>query len=217
MAPNGGAITTLVTGLVNTGRRMVSDGTNLYFVSDNAIGKHLIRRIPIVGGAIADLAAEPSTVQLTTFTVSGGSVYYWAGPNDGVTGQIKRVATGGGTVTAMSTNTVKFADDILAVGSRVYWSDFGIFSLETSATGSAPTTHVLKSGGIWLASDGVSMYVTVQGSGFFKFSLSNFAVGTQLDPNDAEEVLLDGNSVYWTSDGVDSSGRFRRGILKALK
>lgn len=149
---NGGAVTTLATGLQVISIAAV-DGTSVYFV-DSTNGA--IKKVGINGGAVTTLVSGES---ITRVAIDATNLYWIAG--NGVS--IKKVGLNGGAVTTLVASGADGFNGIIAVDStNVYWAGGGLYAIAKNG-GSVTTVSSSSSGFICpggLAVDAASIYWT---------------------------------------------------------
>jgi hypothetical protein len=173
---------------------------------ENVRGVH---RVSASDGTVTRIVERPGNTAPPVIAVAGGYLYF--SDTLGATTVIKRVPVAGGTatvVTDIGTITRTSWRTMLVVGSELYWSESGnggatAGSIRSApASGGAATTRVsnLSPAVRNMVSDGTYLFVNDGGS-LRRYDLATFSATTIDGSGTVADVALDGEGVYWISNG----------------
>jgi hypothetical protein len=195
----GGSVTTIASGITVTASSRYScfatDGLALYFTSQISPTQYAMRKVPVGGGAVTDLALVSQNFS-DGCVVDNGFLYFMSGQT------ARRVPTSGGSsiLVASGVSGIVGGHELLVVGATLYVKDpQGIRSVPISG-GAATVRASGLSAAQDFVSDGSYFFLNdINTDQMFRFRISDFVRTTMLmlptqDPNG---LALDATSVYW--------------------
>ena len=198
----GGTTTTIASGLSgasSTSRYscFLNDGVAIYFTSKISSTQYAMRKIPVSGGAITDLATVSQTFA-DGCALDSGLLYYLNGQT------VRRVPTGGGASALVASNVSGLVGgrELLVVGSTLMVLDAQALRTVPIDGGAATTRASGLSGAQDLASDGTFVFLNDINAGkMYRYRISDFARITMITPDQSNGLVLDATSVYWIGAG----------------
>lgn len=202
------AVTTMSTVQTNMGQLLQTDGTNLFFIANNAGNtQREIKKLAMNAAA----GTTPTTFYTATcgiastclpvFTISGTTIYYYRSGES----NISSVSTAGGTSTAL-VNSVAQPGSI-AVGANLIYFTSGSTLITAPIAGGASTTRGTPfSASTLLAFDGSGLYALDQtNTTVRKFNVTDFtsiALTTTTAGTGSRGLAFDANFVFYADNAA---------------